>query len=114
LPFLGRLCSTTAAPAVFALRYGCPLFTAVCYRVALARWHIEVGDPIPTHENGQPRAVADIMLEVNRTFEVAVRRDPANWFWVHRRWKPGKHRPPRRSPAADVQPVDAPGVEAPS
>ena len=28
------------------------------------------------------------MRDVNRAFEIAVRRDPANWFWVHRRWKP--------------------------
>jgi lauroyl/myristoyl acyltransferase len=27
------------------------------------------------------------MRDVNRAFEAAVRRDPANWFWVHRRWK---------------------------
>ena len=27
------------------------------------------------------------MGDVNRAFEAAVRRDPANWFWVHRRWK---------------------------
>ena len=27
------------------------------------------------------------MRDVNRAFETAVRRDPANWFWVHRRWK---------------------------
>ena len=27
------------------------------------------------------------MRDVNRSFEAAVRRDPANWFWVHRRWK---------------------------
>jgi lauroyl/myristoyl acyltransferase len=31
--------------------------------------------------------VADIMRDVNRAFENAVRRDPANWFWVHRKWK---------------------------
>jgi KDO2-lipid IV(A) lauroyltransferase len=29
------------------------------------------------------------MIDVNRAFEAAIRRDPANWFWVHRRWKPG-------------------------
>jgi lauroyl/myristoyl acyltransferase len=29
------------------------------------------------------------MGDVNRAFEAAVRRDPANWFWVHKRWKPG-------------------------
>ncbi|MDR3457909.1 MAG: hypothetical protein P4N60_10720 [Verrucomicrobiae bacterium] len=88
LPFFGRECSTSIAPAVFALRYGCPLHTAICYRVGLGRWRIEMGDEIPTHIQGQPRSVAEITMEVNREFEKAIRRDPANWFWVHRRWKP--------------------------
>jgi hypothetical protein len=22
-----------------------------------------------------------------------VRRDPANWFWVHKRWKPSRLKP---------------------
>ncbi len=88
LPFLGHDCSTSAAPAIFALRYHCALHTGICYRVGLARWRIEAGDEIPTHENGRPRSAAAIMRDVNRAFEAAVRRDPANWFWVHRRWKP--------------------------
>ncbi len=87
LPFLGHDCGTTTAPAVFALRYDCPLHTAICYRVGLAKWRIEAGEEIPTRENGRARAIADIMRDVNRAFETAVRRDPANWFWVHRRWK---------------------------
>ena len=92
LPFLGHDCSTSAAPAVFALRYHCALYTGICYRVGLARWRIEGGQEIPTHENGQPRSTAAIMLDVNRVLEAAVRRDPANWFWVHNRWKPAKVR----------------------
>ena len=52
LPFLGHECSTSAAPAVFALRYRCPLHTAICYRVAPARWRVELGEEIPTRENG--------------------------------------------------------------
>ena len=87
LPFLGRTCSTSSAPAVFALRYQCALYTGICYRVGLAKWRIEAGAEIPTRENGQPRSTAAIMLDVNRAFETAVRRDPANWFWVHNRWK---------------------------
>jgi KDO2-lipid IV(A) lauroyltransferase len=87
LPFLGHDCNTTKAPAVFALRFNAPLHTAICFRTSPGQWRIEIGDAIPTHENGQPRALADIMLEVNRAFETAVRRDPANWFWVHKRWK---------------------------
>jgi KDO2-lipid IV(A) lauroyltransferase len=90
LPFLGHDCSTSAAPAIFALRYNCPLHTAICYRIGLAKWRIDVGDEIPTRVNGVARSTADIMGDVNRALEVAVRHDPANWFWVHNRWKPVK------------------------
>jgi len=102
LPFFGRDCSTSAAPAVFALRYHCPLHTSICYRVGPARWRIEVGEEIPTRVNGEPRSTADIMRDVNREFEKAIRRDPANWFWVHRRWKPvaAKVESPKPEPIA--------------
>ena len=87
VPFFGRDCSTTAAPAVFALRYHCPLHTGICYRIGPGRWRIEAGDEIPTRENGRPRSTKEITLDLNRAFERAVLRDPANWFWVHNRWK---------------------------
>lgn len=93
LPFLGRICSTSAAPALLALRYNTPLSVAICYRVGLARWRIEFSPFIPTHEpDGNPRSASAIMSDVNRHYEDAIRRDPPNWFWVHNRWKPGKHR----------------------
>jgi KDO2-lipid IV(A) lauroyltransferase len=88
-PFLGHDCDTGTAPAVLALRYHTELFTAFCFRVAPAKWRLELGQKIATHENGHPRSSEDIMRDVNRSFEEAVRRDPANWFWVHRRWKGG-------------------------
>jgi len=86
-PFLGHDCNTSLAPAVLALRYDCQLFPIVCHRVELAKWRLEVGEKILTHTDGQPRASEDIMRDVNCALESAVRRDPANWFWVHRRWK---------------------------
>jgi KDO2-lipid IV(A) lauroyltransferase len=101
VPFLGHDCSTSPAVAVFALRYGCPLFPAICYRVGLAQWRVKVGDEIPTRENGQPRSTEAIMRDVNQAFEAAVRRGPANWFWVHNRWKTTGREPrhAQRSPA---------------
>ena len=104
-PFLGHDCSTSPAPAVFALRYNCPLFTGFCFRVAPARWRIEVGDEIGVFENGRPRSTDAIMRDVNRSFEVALRRDPANWFWVHNRWKPA--RPALRKREAKLAPRDS-------
>jgi KDO2-lipid IV(A) lauroyltransferase len=87
IPFFGHDCATTKAPAVFALRFGLPLHTAFCFRTRVGQWRIEIGDEIPTREFGQPRPPEAIMRDVNRAFEDAVRRDPANWFWVHNRWK---------------------------
>jgi KDO2-lipid IV(A) lauroyltransferase len=105
-PFLGHDCATTLSPAVFALRYHCTLHTGICYRTSLAQWRIEVGPEIPTQENGAPRPTGVIMRDVNRALEDAVRRDPANWFWVHKRWKPA--RPKDQSPeskAGNTKPV---------
>ena len=108
LPFMGRECATTTAPAIFALRYDASLFTIVCYRVGLGRWRMEVGNQIPLRENGQPRPVVSIMADVNREFEKAVQRDPANWFWVHDRWK---KRPVRRGDVPATCPEE--GLESP-
>jgi lauroyl/myristoyl acyltransferase len=93
LPFFGRDCLTNTAPAVFARRYHAALHTAICYRVGLARWRIEVGPEISTLSNGVPRQTEEIMRDVNRALEAAVRRDPANWFWVHDRWRMPRPRP---------------------
>jgi KDO2-lipid IV(A) lauroyltransferase len=100
-PFFGHDCDTGLAPAIFALRYHCDLHTAFCFRIAPAKWVLDIGDYIPTLENGSPRSSADIMGDVNRSFEKAIRRDPANWFWVHRRWK-GQSTPAKSEPTAET------------
>lgn len=100
LPFFGRECSTTTSPAVLALRYDSPLFCAICFRTAPGRWRVEVSDEIPTQLNGQPRDVAEIMRDVNARLEAGVRKDPANWFWVHNRWKPQSKRQIRKATLA--------------
>lgn len=104
LSFLGRDCSTTTAPAVFALRYNCALHTAFCQRVALGRWRIDLGPEIPIHHSdGGLRPVEEVTAEVNKAFEEAVRADPANWFWVHRRWKPATSKQLARIAARDAR-----------
>jgi lauroyl/myristoyl acyltransferase len=105
LPFFGQDCSTSTAPAVLALRYHCRLICAICYRVEAGRWRVEIGAEIPTHEGGRPRPIEAVMLDVNRAYETAIRRDPANWFWVHKRWKPGKWRTASRVAVAPAAPT---------
>lgn len=88
LPFLGRPCSCSISPALFALRYRRPLHTAICFQVAPLHWRIEVGPAIPVHSQGRRRSVEAVTRDLNAAYEAAIRRDPVNWFWVHRRWKP--------------------------
>jgi len=90
LPFFGHPCFTTPAPAIMAARYNCSLYVPICYRTGLGRWRIEVGEAIPTRENGARRSTEAITRDINSAMETAVRRDPANWFWVHNRWKTKK------------------------
>lgn len=109
LPFFGRLCSTTAAPAVFALRYQSPIYVGLCFRVAPGRWRLEIQKGIPWQENGKPRSTQAMMMDVNRAFEAGIRRDPANWFWVHNRWKlkvKPVATPPPATPETPTTPVD--------
>jgi lauroyl/myristoyl acyltransferase len=103
IPFLGRDCSTTKAPAVFAMRYNLPLHVSICYRVRPGYWRIEVSDEIPTTESGEPRTTEAIMREVNTALEEGVRRDPANWFWVHNRWKPAPQKPVQSKPIVETE-----------
>jgi lauroyl/myristoyl acyltransferase len=116
VPFLGRDCSTSASAAIFALRYDCPLHTGICYRVNLGKWVVEAGPEIPTRVAGQARSVEEITVDVNRAFEVAVRRDPANWFWVHNRWKAAKTSvaEARSLSQPPVSPANSEGHAAPS
>lgn len=105
LPFVGQPADTSAAVALLALRYKCPLHTAICHRTGLAQWRIEAGPEIPTHRDGLPRPTADIMRDVNDALSAAIRRDPANWFWVHDRWRAARS----REQTAAAQPLESAG-----
>ena len=87
LPFFGRPCSTNPAPALFSLRYNLRLHGCLCRRIGLGQWELELSPEIPTWENGQARSVEAIMADINATYERYILEDPANWFWVHNRWK---------------------------
>ncbi len=88
LPFMGVECRCSTSAAVFALRYNSPVIPVFCFRVAPGKWEIEFDKEIPTKSlDGTPRTIKDIMIDINASYERAIRRDPANWFWVHRRWK---------------------------
>ena len=88
LPVFGRETSVSPAPAIFAKRYNCHLFPSACFRIRSGQWLIELGKEIPVIENGLRRSTVSITRDIISAQEQTIRRDPANWFWVHNRWKP--------------------------
>ena len=82
-PFFGRLASTTTLPATLALRTGAWLIPAAVHTAGVARWRCIIQPPVPT--NGEDADA--ITARLNPVLEAQIRRQPADWFWVHNRWK---------------------------
>jgi lipopolysaccharide heptosyltransferase II len=82
-PLLGRLASTSPLAATMAVRTGAPLVTVAVYTMGLARWRLVVSEPL-TRETSDPDRLT---AEINLALEKEIRVSPADWFWVHARWK---------------------------
>jgi KDO2-lipid IV(A) lauroyltransferase len=88
--FFGTTASTYAAPAVFALKTGCPVVPAYMIKEAGFRKHrLVIHEPFPLIATGDKQK--DILVntqQYNDFLESLVRQHPEQWFgWLHRRWK---------------------------
>ena len=82
-PFFHRLCSTSPLVATLALRTNAVVIPSAIYTDGFARWRIVMGQEIPwTADNPE-----HLTLDLNRNLEEQIRVSPADWFWVHNRWK---------------------------
>ena len=82
-PFFGRLASTSPLAATLSLRTGAPLLPMAVYTVGCARWRMVVSEPLPADITDPDLLTA----EINLALEKEIRVSPADWFWVHNRWK---------------------------
>lgn len=86
--FFGRPANTSPIIAEIAMRQGIPVVPMFSRRTADNRYEIWA-EPMILLENGpSPEAVAKNTALLTGRIEAAVRRAPAQWFWVHDRWKP--------------------------
>lgn len=84
-PFFGRLASTTTLAQLLSKRTGAPVLPATVVTTGPARWRFVIGPPLPGGADGlTPDQAA---AEMNLRLEEMIRRSPADWFWVHNRWK---------------------------
>ena len=87
-PFFGRLASTTTLPALIAKRSGAPMFPVGVITTAPGRWKMIIGDALPGIS--RERSAEEVTAMMNERLEQIIRRSPADWFWVHNRWKTPK------------------------
>jgi len=86
--FFGRPACTTPAPASLALRTGAPIAFGYAHRIGRERFRIVLDDLIqPNQDADKDEEILRITQRLTADLERLVRKHPAEWLWMHRRWK---------------------------
>jgi KDO2-lipid IV(A) lauroyltransferase len=92
VPFCGEIAATTKTPAVAALRAGAPIVAVgIEYRgnqrYAILAEEVKTADVYADETLSLERKVELLSERANEVFGRMIKRFPAGWFWMHRRWK---------------------------
>ncbi len=82
VPFFGRPAATITLPARLAIRRQVPIVWVESWRTDDGGHRVRF-EAVPTAAGSVRALTADL----NRRLESAIRRQPAQWLWTHRRWK---------------------------
>jgi Kdo2-lipid IVA lauroyltransferase/acyltransferase len=87
VPFFGRPASTYRGPALLALRADVPMYLSIPLRMEDGTYELRL-EEIDTRPTGNlERDVARVTREWTRRLEWAVRVNPEQYLWHHRRWR---------------------------
>jgi KDO2-lipid IV(A) lauroyltransferase len=97
--FFGRPASTHKVMALLALEFRVPIQVVVARNLGRPLHYCAavVDEILPEDYEGRPEAVRVITQRLTGALEKAVRQDPTQYFWLHRRWK---HQPGRAKRSA--------------
>lgn len=86
--FLGLPASTWPGAARFSIRTRCSVVPMAILRQPDRTHVLHIGEPLdPAGRNDRTADVHDYTSAISQAVESFIRRDPEQWFWVHRRWK---------------------------
>ncbi|MDQ3117833.1 MAG: lipopolysaccharide heptosyltransferase II [Verrucomicrobiota bacterium] len=82
-PFFGRLASTSPLAGLLCKRTGAALIAASLYTVGPGKWRMtfQPAEDLPND------SVEALTAKANAMIADEIRLAPADWFWVHNRWK---------------------------
>ncbi|MCG3178178.1 MAG: Lipid A biosynthesis lauroyltransferase [Phycisphaerae bacterium] len=95
--FFGRPASTYKSIGLLAIQFRCPIVIGYARQVGTGlQYEIGVQEMIrPEQWQGQPDELAWITQRYSDAMEAFIRAEPAQYWWIHRRWK---SRPPWEKP----------------
>lgn len=85
--FFGRPASTTSAVAVLAHRTGAVVIPVFALPMPDGRYRMVYEHPVEPPTDESPEAVRDFTQRCTDVLEMYVRKYPAYWLWMHRRWR---------------------------
>lgn len=86
--FMGRPAATHLGIATIALKLGCPLWYFDTQRVRRGYYEVTLREiPFDDLNPKDPHSVYTLTDRHVAMLETAIRKQPANWLWSHRRWK---------------------------
>ena len=87
IDFFDRPAATTSALAALALRTGAPVIPVFALPLPGGRYRFVYERPVPPPREDSPDAIREFTQRCTDVLEMYVRRDPALWLWMHRRWR---------------------------
>lgn len=86
-PFFGHVAETAPGPTRLAQRFGTVLQPLTIRRRHKASFHVTVHEPIAVDDTGRKSEdIETTVCKITKFIEDEVRRNPDEWFWVHKRW----------------------------
>lgn len=85
--FFGRPAATTSAVAALALRTGAPVIPVFGLPLPDGRYRMVYEHPVEPPVEGARDPITEFTQRCTDVLEMYVRRHPALWLWMHRRWR---------------------------
>ena len=102
--FFGRLAHTPTGPVLLAKKFGSPIVPIFMHLRDDFSYHIECGPALTLEDSGDDER--DLIVNTQKcsdVYERVIRRFPAQWAWMHKRWR--KRPPPGSAPPATNPPA---------
>ena len=83
-PFFENDALTTTLPAQFFKKFNCKIIPIYIERKKNEKFFLEIMRPIDFNNN---QSIEEITLNLNRSLEAMIFKNPNQWIWSHNRWK---------------------------